>query len=475
VSTRDALSDRLLALHEANQSISAAESVEALFDELFEAANGILHHDSVALLLVDEASQALELVAFRGEYPGIEVGMKLPFAGRGITTWVARQGEAQRVADVTRDDRYVSSGLGRGSELAVPMKLGGRVMGVLDVQRADVGAFADDDVLLLATLASYAVVALGRIRLVGELARGKAQLETLLACLADALITTDTHGLITYFSPGAEDMFGFKSADVLGTRVADYYMGGDREARRVQRHVEEEGKLRNYEAWFKTAAGEPIPTSLSASLWRDREGTVLGTLGVLKDITVEKRLERKLSYTIEMLQEANENLGRLALTDNLSGLKNQRFFHRKLEEELLRSQRTKRPVTLILIDIDKFKRFNDSYGHQVGDRVIQELGATVLQSIRKLDHGCRYGGEEFVVILPETASDNAVVVASRIQETFGTAAAWGELGIEPPTLSIGVAAWDGSPGPCDPEGLVKAADDAMYRVKRRGGNGLERA
>ena len=125
------------------------------------------------------------------------------------------------------------------------------------------------------------------------------------------------------------------------------------------------------------------------------------------------------------------------------------------------------------MDIDKFKKFNDSYGHQVGDRVIQEMGATILQSIRKIDHGCRYGGEEFVVILPETSVDNGLIVARRIAQTFGTASTWPELGIDPPTLSIGVACSEGGDESVDADALVKRADDAMYRVKRRGGNGVE--
>jgi diguanylate cyclase (GGDEF)-like protein/PAS domain S-box-containing protein len=384
-----------------------------------------------------------------------------------------RSGEPLAVPDISRDARHVASGLPTGSELAVPMKVAGAVSGVVEVQRATVGPFDDNAPLLLETLANYAAVAVNNLRARADLAREKGRLETMFECSPDAIITTDQRGIIRSFSPSAEEMFGFSAADVVGTRVADYYLGGEREARRVQQRVQEDGRVRNYEAWFKTKMGEPLPTSLSAAALRDREGNLLGSLGILKDITVEKRLERKLSYTIEMLQEANENLGRLALTDSLSGLKNQRFFHRKLEEETLRAARTKRPVTLLMIDIDKFKKFNDSFGHQVGDRVIQEMGATILQSIRKVDHGCRYGGEEFVVILPETPQESAVVVAQRIAATFASKPAWSELGLDPPTLSIGVCATDASDSSPDGESLVKRADDLMYAVKRRGGNGVE--
>lgn len=470
---KDGLVERFIALRDASQPISAAARIGDLAARVFDAAQGVLLHDSVALLLVDPAGAHLELTAFRGTYHGVRPGLRLPIDGPGVTTWVARQGKPLVVPDISADDRHVSGGLPTGSELAVPMRVAGRVTGVLDVQREAIGMFADEDVLLLETLANHAAIAVSNLGARDELEREKARLETILACSVDAIITTDRHGAVTYFSAGAEEMFGYDRSAVVGTRVAEYYLGGEREARRVQRHVEEEGKVRNFEAWFKTARGEPLPTSLSASALRDAEGHVLGTLGVIKDITVEKRLERKLSYTIEMLQEANENLGRLALTDSLSGLKNQRFFHRKLEEEILRSARTRRPVTLLLIDIDKFKKFNDNYGHQVGDRVIQEMGATILQSIRKIDHGCRYGGEEFVVILPETSAENGLIVGRRIASMFGGTPVWAELGIEPPTLSIGLACHDGAEAGVDADAVVKSADDAMYAVKRRGGNGIE--
>jgi diguanylate cyclase (GGDEF)-like protein/PAS domain S-box-containing protein len=474
VGKSERLDERFLALLDRNQEISAADDLHAFCERVLDAAQTVLHHDSVALLLVDDAGEFLELTAFRGDYRGVKPGLRLALSGKGITTWVAAHGEPQIVPDVSQDPRYVSGGLERGSELAVPMRLGDRVSGVLDVQRAETFGFSDEDAILLQALASHAAVALGSLRVREDLERQKARVETILQCSADAIITADSRGHVTFFSRGAEEMFGYRAEDVLGTQVASYYLEGEKEARRVQRYIEEEGKVRNYEVWFKAANGERIPTSLSASLLRDREGHVLGTLGILKDVTVEKRLERKLSYTIEMLQEANENLGRMAMTDSLSGLKNQRFFRRKLEEEMLRSGRTRRPISLLLVDIDKFKRFNDSYGHQVGDQVIQEMGRTILQSIRKIDHGCRYGGEEFTVILPETPLDNALVVARRVQQSFAKSVIWTDLGIEAPTLSIGLVAHDeGSATHVDADALVKRADDAMYRAKRRGGNEIE--
>jgi diguanylate cyclase (GGDEF)-like protein/PAS domain S-box-containing protein len=456
-------SERLLALLRHQQRVAESDDPRAVAERVAEAAHSALGMDAVGVFLVTWSGRDLELTAHRGDYPHGQPGDRLPLDGDAPAARAVRAGEPLREPEVGAEPRRV----------LVPVVAAGTPVGLIDAVRPQRGIAALDE-LLLRSLAGPAAVALGALKVRDELAGEKSRLEAIFQCSADAVITTDPKGTISAFSPGAEELFGFAAKDVVGRPVTDYYLGGEVEARRVQRYLEEEGKVRNYEAWFRTASGEPVPTSLSASVLRDRSGHVLGTLGILKDITSEKRLERKLSYTIEMLQEANENLGRLAVTDGLSGLKNQRFFHRKLEEELLRAQRTGRPLSLLMIDIDKFKRFNDAHGHQVGDRVIQVMGATILQSIRKIDHGCRYGGEEFTVVLPETSPESGTVVARRIQDFFRGSPAWAELGLAPPTVSIGLAAFqEKSRDQPDTDALVKQADDAMYRVKRRGGDGIE--
>lgn len=449
----------LLALLDHHPRLLGVTSPAELAERVADAAREALGHEQVAVYLAARDSEGLQL-AHESGWP--DAVPEIPPDAEGAA------------ARAMRDLRPVETGEDEGPCLAVPLVSEGLALGVVVVRWAASAPLGADRRALLRALADHASAALSGLHGKDDLERETRRLQAVVECSADAIITTDPKGRITAFNPGAEELFGYSGRELLGTRVADYYLGGEAEARRVQRYLEEDGKVRNYEAWFRTAAGEPLPTSLSASVLRDRDGAILGTLGILKDITVEKRLERRLSYTIEMLQEANENLGRLAVTDALSGLKNQRFFRRKLEEEMLRANRTGRALTLLMIDIDKFKSFNDEHGHQVGDRVIQEMGSTILQSIRQIDHGCRYGGEEFVVLLPETPSANALVVAERIQRSFAGSGAWPELSLEPPTLSIGLAEYHhAGRREIDMDALVKRADDAMYRVKKRGGNDIE--
>ena len=166
------------------------------------------------------------------------------------------------------------------------------------------------------------------------------------------------------------------------------------------------------------------------------------------------------------VEEARNRMAELSITDGLTNLYNSRHFYDRLNEELTRGIRYQRPLSLLLIDIDDFKRHNDEYGHVSGDRVLRRLGRLVLSILRKNDSAYRYGGEEFTVILPETAEGQAVAVAERIRQRFEN-----EL-FENNTksVSIGVATYRQGE---DSRKFVENADHAMYRAKRAGKNRVE--
>ncbi len=166
----------------------------------------------------------------------------------------------------------------------------------------------------------------------------------------------------------------------------------------------------------------------------------------------------------------HEHTRRLAITDGLTGLLNHREFQNRLEAETRRSERYNRPLALVMIDIDHFKTFNDRFGHQVGDRVLQEVARTIRMLVRDIDIPARYGGEEFVLILPETSYDHAKVVAERIRGTvfekpFRNESTGEELHI---TVSIGIAAFPGDAK--GREELIMRSDQALYFAKKEGRN-----
>ena len=166
------------------------------------------------------------------------------------------------------------------------------------------------------------------------------------------------------------------------------------------------------------------------------------------------------------LLESEKNYRQLSITDELTGLFNQRHCFQRLKAELDRCNRYSKSLSLILMDIDDFKVFNDTFGHLDGDKVLKEIGRIILSYIRSSDSAFRYGGEEFVVIMPETPGSSASNVANRIREGFKNHAfKTHNNNSEHLTLSLGVAEYLSKE---EVETLVKRADANMYTAKNRG-------
>jgi len=159
----------------------------------------------------------------------------------------------------------------------------------------------------------------------------------------------------------------------------------------------------------------------------------------------------------------------MAVSDEQTGLFNLRHFHERLSSELARAQRYKTPVSLIMLDVDRFKRINDRYGHPVGDRVLQQIATILREQVRESDVAARYGGEEFAVILPATDLEAAVEVAERVRRGAEQAPKGEGDPPEVVTISLGVAAFP-NPDLHDMDDLVKAADAALYAAKAAGRN-----
>ena len=157
-----------------------------------------------------------------------------------------------------------------------------------------------------------------------------------------------------------------------------------------------------------------------------------------------------------------EEVRRLSITDDLTGLYNYRHFYKKLEEEIIRADRQKMPLSLMMFDVDNFKKYNDTRGHIEGDRVLEKIGGIVAQCIRqKVDSGYRYGGDEFAVLLIGVKTDRASEIAERIRSLVERAKL-GDI-----TVSIGLAEYNSDE---ELEHFVKLVDDAMYIAKGQGGN-----
>jgi diguanylate cyclase (GGDEF)-like protein len=186
----------------------------------------------------------------------------------------------------------------------------------------------------------------------------------------------------------------------------------------------------------------------------------------VQDVQFITRITRFASIAIE-----NASLFRQATTDRMTGLFSHHYFEKSLDEELERARRYKSTFSLVMFDIDHFKKFNDAYGHLQGDRIIREIAKLLCKSIRQVDFPARYGGEEFAVILPAVDVKGALVVAERLRqrvETFGFPSAEGGSPLHV-TISVGVAEFSTENGHTPAE-IIREADKALYKSKEQGRN-----
>lgn len=182
----------------------------------------------------------------------------------------------------------------------------------------------------------------------------------------------------------------------------------------------------------------------------------------LRRVLKERRLTQERVHMLDKLK-------RLSITDGLTKLYNSRYFYSQLKSEIERTTRYQRPLSLLLLDIDQFKEYNDNYGHLEGDKVLVRLGQIIKSCLRKMDSAYRYGGEEFTVILPETEGDEAATVAERIRYAIEKEKFYPEQRKEAQiiTISVGVTEYHHQE---EVSILVQRADKAMYLSKQSGRN-----
>jgi diguanylate cyclase (GGDEF)-like protein len=222
------------------------------------------------------------------------------------------------------------------------------------------------------------------------------------------------------------------------------------------------GENRTLKAWLRPGKGSPteafviLADGLSP---KDRE-----FIASTADLVVDPGED--LIGLIARLKRENRQLKSLSLSDDLTGLYNKRFFSIQLEIEMARARRTGLPCSLTIIDFDNFKEINDRLGHDEGDRFLIQMGGLIREKLRPTDFVCRYGGDEFAVIMPATSLLDAIGIAKRLRE-FTAHFTW-KMAVQV-SASIGLAAFEPS-NPMDAEEFFKRADNELYRAKKAGKN-----
>jgi two-component system cell cycle response regulator len=187
-----------------------------------------------------------------------------------------------------------------------------------------------------------------------------------------------------------------------------------------------------------------------------------------------KRLQDELDQKNRELEVANKRLRKLSITDGLTGLYNHRHVHELLRDEFERSRRSEEPLAVCMLDLDRFKAVNDTYGHPTGDVILYETARILDETAREIDMVGRYGGEEFIAILPNTDEDEAGRFAERVRRAVEEYLFRDEENEIRMTCSLGVASFPAR-GVDEPEELLKKADEALYQAKGSGRNRVVRA
>jgi diguanylate cyclase (GGDEF)-like protein/PAS domain S-box-containing protein len=297
-----------------------------------------------------------------------------------------------------------------------------------------------------------------------ELRQSQAWINSLVTGLSDyALMTLDDQGRVRDWNASVERVTAHRSATTVGQPYSVFYPPGSLESLDVQDRLREADRAgwSLDEGWRHRADGTRFWGScLIAPLHAPDEGSA------------EERAYSLVIRDVSDRRESSEALRRLVACDHLTGLANRRVLFEACEHELQRWRRAPRPLSMVLIDADHFKRINDDHGHATGDAVLQHLAAALSATFRTIDVVARLGGEEFVVLLPGCTEEAATAIAQRLCESICAQAVSVNGASLHYTVSIGVATMDASVN--DVEAFIERADLAMYRAKAAGRNRVER-
>jgi diguanylate cyclase (GGDEF)-like protein/PAS domain S-box-containing protein len=275
----------------------------------------------------------------------------------------------------------------------------------------------------------------------------------------EGLILTDPFGIITGWNAGAARMFGYSRAEVIGRSAAMLLTtpASNSEVGAIVRSFDEGRESADLELFMCRKEGAAFPVQLFLSPIRDGGGKTVGTIGYHVDISARKQLEHRLEQ--------------LATIDELTGAYNRRHLLQHGTVEMERARRFKRALSFLFIDLDHFKAVNDRFGHGFGDMVLSTLAQTCRNLLRPADMLVRYGGEEFVVVMPETSQEQAVLVASRLASRVRETVYSNEPPFRGLTISIGITTLRNSDETL--EKILERADKAMYRAKELGRDRIE--
>jgi diguanylate cyclase (GGDEF)-like protein len=498
----EAKAAQLAVLQAASGRLSRATSVEAVGRAVVEETRRIIDYHNARVYLVEQPDLVVP-IAFEGRvgaYNEVDLDLLRCRLGEGFTGWVALHGEPLLINDANDDSRGATiAGTDDIDEsmLVVPMRYDEATVGVITLSKLGLDAFSADDLRLLTILADHAATAVETARLLSrsqDLARELRRLLDMSGELSESLDPRQVANLmaghlaramgvdecaISYWDrpSGRVESLGYFPPLRIDQMEPFFEVAGFPETMRVL----ERGVTVIIDAEDPTADQAEV-----ALLRRDgirmlvmlplvAKGQAIGLVELFsktyrswdaQQLEVARTMANEAAMALENAR-LYEDARKRADRDPLTGFFNHRYLHERMGEEVVRAQRNKRPLSVMMLDLDDFKLVNDTFGHLFGDRVLTWAAELIRATLRASDVPARYGGDEFAVILPETDADEAAHAAHRILDAFRDQPFVGEQrGPVPIAASIGTATFPAA-GRTATE-LIAAADRALYQVKREG-------
>lgn len=484
-------SEELHILNEIGQALSSTLDSDTLFETIYSEMQRLFEVNSFYIALDDRAKQQIRYEV------EVEDGVRNPkrsrAAGKRLTEYMIRERQPLLIrgnfqAEIQR--LGLESTRNAGSFCGVPLILYDRAIGAMAIHSQREGAFDEGHVELMRVLASQAGIALENARLFAEEQKKSRHLTLLNKISEHAIATLDPEQILAKVAEEIEqalpyDHIGIGELDYATKEVVVKVEAGKRQEAVGRRIPIGEGLIGHVARTANVAIVRQVnSTSLRPVLPGSASGIALPVkcaedlLGVLylessepSEFTDEEiQLLRTLAdlfagalHNARNFQKAQEQ----AITDGLTGVKTHRFLMEALSSEWKRSTRSSRPFSLVLMDLDRFKFVNDFYGHLEGDVVLQRVGLILEQNCRRSDIVARYGGDEFVILMPETNVEQARQIAGKLRSWVAADPLLRDKNI---TASFGIACFPihGS----TPQELLQVADASMYLSKHQGGNAV---
>ena len=479
---------KLAVLFDAGQAVLSTFDLDEVLQRILAIARDFFHLPNVAILLLDrEAGQ----LCVRSQI-GWDAGKDKICLGEheGITGASVLKKQPVYAPDVTQDPRYICAAQSTRSELAIPLMVRDEVVGVLDCQSDRLDHFDPETIELLTLFSTQASIALQNARLYSLERQRARQLEAINTIAQQSTAVMELEELLVRVCAVIQKAFQVSHVSLLLRDDGDLVMRAHQGT--LTPCAPPNGRFpASQEPWSRviSASGTIVEKDLSGlpeplRLFRESASRMSiplisfgQTLGVLTLHSSQpnafrerelQSLESVADICANSIQNAHyvERVKQLAYLDGLTGIFNRRFFELRIMEEIERARRYGTGMAVIMADIDQFKRLNDEFGHLLGDEVLRQVSSLFHQQLRKVDVVCRYGGEEFAILLTQISAQQAIAIAEKLRrlvEKFQFPGVPRTI-----TISVGVAAFPTHGKTRDD--IVRAADSGLYAAKQAGRN-----